>query len=149
MNTNKKSRFAVSAVSLAVRSALVLMCAASGAALAQDAGNDDLKALLYPINYFDMGVTVMSTPDSTKFGEYNGLNHSGLYLIGNFNVRGGDAYGMGSGRTYIEASGTTSARPRAIWASGSRIRDFGTQVSATMNCAITRPKDSRRRFSAQ
>jgi MtrB/PioB family decaheme-associated outer membrane protein len=119
MKTDKKNRFPASTVSLAVRSALVLMCAASGAALAQDAGNDDLKALLYPINYFDIGAQEVPI-SSTKFGEYNGLNDSGLYLIGDFDVRGGDAYGMGSGRTYIEASGANL---------GTTSRDLGLRVT--------------------
>jgi MtrB/PioB family decaheme-associated outer membrane protein len=118
MKTDER-KFAVSAISLAIHGALAVMCFASGAALAQDAGNDDLKALLYPINYFDIGATVVDS-SSTKFGEYNGLNDSGLYLLGNFNVRGGDAYGMGSGTTYIEASGNNL---------GTTSRDLGLRVT--------------------
>jgi MtrB/PioB family decaheme-associated outer membrane protein len=104
MKTGER-KFAVSAISLAVHGALALTCFASSAALAQDAGNDDLNALLYPINYFDIGATVVDS-SSTKFGEYNGLNDSGPYVLADFGVRWGDAYGMGNGTTRIEATGT-------------------------------------------
>jgi MtrB/PioB family decaheme-associated outer membrane protein len=118
MNTGER-KFAVSAIFLAIHSSLAVMCLASGAALAQDAGNDDLNALLYPLNYFDIGATAVDS-SSTKFGEYNGLNDSGVYLLGNFNVRGGDAYGMGSGTTRLEASGNNL---------GTTSRDVGLKVT--------------------
>jgi len=100
-----KRGLTASATSVAVRSALALLFAAPLAAQAQDAGNDDLNALLFPLNYFEAGV--LNVPvDSTKFGEYNGLNSSGNYFLGNFDVRGGDAYGQGAGTMRWEASGT-------------------------------------------
>jgi MtrB/PioB family decaheme-associated outer membrane protein len=104
MKTDERG-FTVSAISLAVRSALAVMFVAPLVAHAQDAGNDDLNALIFPFNYFEVGVLNVPT-DSTKFGEYNGLNSSGAYFIGNFDVRGGDAYGQGTGTTRWEATGT-------------------------------------------
>ena len=44
-----------------------------------------------PSNYFDFGVGGVSG-SSFKFGEYNGLQNSGPFGIGNFDVRGGAAY---------------------------------------------------------
>lgn len=111
MKTGER-RFAVSAISLAVRSALVLTFAVSGAALAQDAGNDDLNALLYPINYFDVGVQALDGA-TTKFGEYNGMTDNGPFFLGDFDIRGGSAYGEGNGTTRVVATGTnlgTSSR---------------------------------------
>lgn len=100
-----EAKFAVNIISLAVHGALVLMCVAPLAASAQDAGNDDTKALIYPTNYVEIGALNVPT-DSPKFGEYNGLNSSGVYFLGDFDVRGGDAYGQGDGTTRWEATGT-------------------------------------------
>jgi MtrB/PioB family decaheme-associated outer membrane protein len=118
MKTDER-RFAVSAISLAVRSALVLMFVAPLAARAQDSANDDLNALIFPVNYFEVGVLNVPT-DSTKFGEYNGLNSSGAYFLGNFDVRGGDAYGQGNGTTRWEATATNL---------GTTSRNVGASVS--------------------
>lgn len=109
--------FVLNAITLAVRTALLFVCVATPlAAQAQDEGNDDLKALLYPLNYFDVGVRNVPT-DSPKFGEYNGLNESGIYLLGNFDVRGGDSYGQHDGTTRWQVTGndlgTTSRNLRA------------------------------------
>jgi MtrB/PioB family decaheme-associated outer membrane protein len=93
----REERFAVSAISLAVQGALIAMCAAPVAALAQGE-NDDLNALIYPTNYIEVGAMNVSR-DSAKFGEYNGLNKKDGYLRGNFGIRGGDAYGEGSSGT--------------------------------------------------
>lgn len=84
---------AVSALSLAVRAALALMCAAPLAATAADQSVDDL---VRPSNSIELGVDQTSI-DSAKFGEYNGRNKEGSKLIGNFKLIGGDAYG-GDGR---------------------------------------------------
>lgn len=100
-----EGNFAVSAISLAVQGALLAMCVAPLAALGQDAANEEVNALIYPTNYFELGVLGVSK-DSSKFGEYNGLNESGGYVFGNFDVRGGDAYGMGDGTTRWELYGT-------------------------------------------
>ena len=44
--------------------------------------------------------------DSAKFGEYTGLSKSGGYLNGNFDFRGGDAYGDGNGMRRWQLTGS-------------------------------------------
>ncbi|MEO7323289.1 MAG: MtrB/PioB family decaheme-associated outer membrane protein [Dokdonella sp.] len=115
-----ENRFTVSAMSLAIRSALFLMCATPVAALAQEeAGNDDVKALTCPTNYVEVGA--LDVPkDSTKFGEYTGLNSSGGYLLADFDVRGGDVCGMNGGTMRWKASGSNL---------GTTARTIGASVS--------------------
>jgi MtrB/PioB family decaheme-associated outer membrane protein len=74
----------------------------------------DVEALTQPANFFEIGAEDVSSA-SDKFGEYNGLNKSGGYAIGNFDWRDGDAYngydgGTGNNRWGIQGSdlGTTS-----------------------------------------
>jgi len=119
MKTDER-RFTVSAITLAVRNALLILCCAPLAALAQEtaSSNDELTALLFPINYFEVGALDVPT-DSPKFGEYNGLYRSGIYFLGDFDIRGGDAYGMGDGtaRWEVKAAdlGTTSRSAAASY----------------------------------
>jgi MtrB/PioB family decaheme-associated outer membrane protein len=108
--------FAVRAGLLAVRGALLAMCVAPLAAVAQDA---DLKAVINPTNTVEVGVIGVSK-DSSKFGEYNGLNDSGGYLLGNFDVRGGNGYGLGDGTTRWQLNGTDL---------GTTSRSLGVSVS--------------------
>jgi len=98
----RKENLAVTALTLAVQGALVAMCAMPLAASAQDA---DAAALTQPTNFVEIGAENVSK-DSAKFGEYNGLNKSGGDLIGNFGLKGGDGYGMGSGTTRWSVTGT-------------------------------------------
>ena len=98
----RNENLAVTALSLAVQGALVAMCAMPLAASAQDA---DTAALTQPTNYVEIGAESVSK-DSAKFGEYNGLNKSDGYLIGNFGLKGGDGYGMGPGTTRWSITGT-------------------------------------------
>ena len=86
MKTDERT-FTVSAISLAIRSALALMCVAPLVARAQDAGNDDLIALIFPVNYFDVGVLNVPT-DSPTFFAYNGHNSSAASFLGNLDVLG-------------------------------------------------------------
>lgn len=58
-----------------------------GVALAETTVDDLVK----PTSVVEIGVGDVSKA-SAKFGEYNGLNKSGSYLIGGFDLRGGDAY---------------------------------------------------------
>lgn len=97
----RKENLAVTALSLAVQGALVAMCAMPLAASAQDA---DTAALTQPTNYVEIGAENVSK-DSAKFGQYNGLNKSDGYLIGNFGLKGGDGYGMGPGTTRWSITG--------------------------------------------
>lgn len=118
MKTDTRS-LAVNAIVAAIRSALfTAICAAPMLALAQDAPSDEVKDLIYPTNWFDLGILALDE-SSTKFGEYNGLNNSGPYIWANFDVRGGSAYGMGDGTTSVQASGTNL---------GTNSRELGLKV---------------------
>ncbi|HEX7454581.1 MAG TPA: MtrB/PioB family decaheme-associated outer membrane protein [Gallionella sp.] len=106
MKTNKEL-FVASKLSLAVQGALVAMFTIP---LVAFAAGDDVATLTHPTNTIEIGVENTSK-DSAKFGEYNGLNKKGVDLIGNFSVRGGDAYdGKGLNRWEIKGTdlGTTS-----------------------------------------
>ena len=87
-------KLAVSTLSLAVQGALM---AVSAPAMAQD--EEDVAALINPTNSVEVGVSGTSKK-SAKFGEYNGLNKSGAKLIGNVDVKGGDAFGKQTGTTH-------------------------------------------------
>jgi len=79
-------------LAMAVQGALAAMCAAMPA-WADDAQEAALKM---PTNSVEFGGLSVSK-DSAKFGEYTGLNKSGGYVIGNVDIRGGNAYGDGGG----------------------------------------------------
>ncbi len=81
-------KWKLSALAVAVASALV-----PGAVHAED---DDAAASKTPAGSVEVGLSNTSNT-SAKFGEYNGLNKSGVGFVGNFNVRGGDAYGAAGG----------------------------------------------------
>jgi len=90
----------ISLLSFAVQSALAAMFVAPMAAQADDAAlealADEVAAIRRPTNYVEVGLQNVSE-DSAKFGEYNGLDDSGINVIGNFSVRGGNAYEGGDG----------------------------------------------------
>lgn len=116
MKTNYKN-LALSMLSLSVQGALVAMFAIPTISSAET--DDEAVTLTNPTNYVELGAENIPK-GSAKFGEYNGLNKPGVVLIGNFNIRGGDSYGEGSGirRWSITGSdvGTTS-------------REFGASAS--------------------
>jgi len=100
-----KELFTVSKLTLAVLGALMVMLSMPLVAYAEDG---DVAALTQPTNSVEVGVGGTSK-DSAKFGEYNGLDKKGAHLIGNFTVRGGDAYeshGGGDGVNRWELNGT-------------------------------------------
>jgi MtrB/PioB family decaheme-associated outer membrane protein len=104
MKTNRK-HLAASTLTLAVQGALVAMFALPLAAAADE--DPDPATFTQPTNSVEVGVDNVSRK-SAKFGEYNGLNKSGVDLIGNFSVRGGDAYNAyegGNGVTRWELKG--------------------------------------------
>ncbi len=104
MKTNKEL-FVVSKLTLAVQGALMVMLSIPLGAYAEDY---DVATLTHPTNTVEIGVGD-TTKDSAKFGEYNGLNKKGANLIGNFRVRGGDAYNSydgGDGINRWELKGT-------------------------------------------
>jgi MtrB/PioB family decaheme-associated outer membrane protein len=101
MNAKRKN-LAVSRVALAVQGALVAMFAMPTVAFAADDEAADLKT---PTNFVEIGVG-NTGKTSAKFGEYNGLHKDGGNLIGNFGVRGGDAYGDRNGTMRWGVSGS-------------------------------------------
>lgn len=88
---NRKMR--VSVLALALEGALLAMCA-----MPAQAEDDEAAALMTPTNFVELGA-LYDSEDSSKFGEYTGLTDKGGYVIGNFSIRGGDAYGGGNGTT--------------------------------------------------
>ena len=90
MKTNN-GKMRISLLALAVEGALFAMCA-----LPAHADDEEVAALKIPTNFVEIGASNVSQ-NSAKFGEYTGMNKSGGNLIGNFSVRGGDAYGDGNG----------------------------------------------------
>jgi MtrB/PioB family decaheme-associated outer membrane protein len=78
----------------------------------------EVAELTQPANYVEIGARNVSD-DSAKFGEYNGLHESGITAIGNFDIRGGDAYrshegGLGTLRWELRGAdlGTSSRELR-------------------------------------
>jgi MtrB/PioB family decaheme-associated outer membrane protein len=105
MKTSHK-QFPVRTLTFAVQGALVAMFALPMSASADSAA--DVAALTQPTNTIEVGIQNASK-DSAKFGEYNGLDKKGVTGIGNFNMRGGDAYGSqagGQGTMRYEFSGS-------------------------------------------
>ena len=87
MKTNKEL-FAVTKLNLAVQGALFVMLALPLGAYAEEG---DTASLTHPANSVEIGAAYVPT-NSAKFGEYNGLDKKRGDLIGNFSLRGGDAY---------------------------------------------------------
>jgi MtrB/PioB family decaheme-associated outer membrane protein len=87
----RNGKMRISLLTVAVQGALLAMCA-----MPANAEEEDAAALKNPTNFVEIGAANVSK-SSAKFGEYNGLNKSGGKVIGNFSVRGGDAYGGNTG----------------------------------------------------
>ncbi|MCK9379753.1 MAG: MtrB/PioB family decaheme-associated outer membrane protein [Sulfuritalea sp.] len=100
----RNEKMNISVLGLAVQGALATMCAMPMLAYA-DAAQDAVAAIRRPTNSVEIGVENVSQK-SAKFGEYNGLNKSGTEFIGNFSVRGGDAYDGGNGTLRWGVTGT-------------------------------------------
>lgn len=88
------------ALAFAVQGALAVLYA-----MPAHADDDEAAALKTPANFVEIGVANVSR-SSAKFGEYSGLNKSGGELIGNFSIRGGDAYGEEDGIRRWAITGT-------------------------------------------
>jgi MtrB/PioB family decaheme-associated outer membrane protein len=102
----------VSALSLAVRGALIAMFVLPMMAQAAESLEDEVAAIRHPTNFIELGAESVSQ-GSSKFGEYNGLDKSGGRAVGNFSVRGGDAYDGGDGTRRWSLTGSdlgTSSR---------------------------------------
>jgi MtrB/PioB family decaheme-associated outer membrane protein len=107
-------------LSLAVQGALAAMCAMPMTASAADPSEAEIAVIRRPTNFIEAGVENVSQK-SAKFGEYNGLNKSGAEFIGNFSVRGGDAYEGGNGTLRWGVTGTDI---------GTTSREFGATVGS-------------------
>ncbi|MEI8403207.1 MAG: hypothetical protein WCG12_20580, partial [Alcaligenaceae bacterium] len=79
----QKLSMKVSVVTLAVLGALTAMSAR--------ADDEEIAALTQPKNTVDFQAIYVNQ-GSAKFGEYNGLDRSGMYINGNLGLKGGDAY---------------------------------------------------------
>jgi len=95
----KSRKLALGIMALAVQAALAAMPLA---ARAQDV--PDAASLTNPTSFVELGATYASR-DSNKFGEYNGLYDKGGSFLGNFGLKGGDAYGQGFGIRRWELEG--------------------------------------------
>ena len=83
--TSAATRFARTRLFLAVHAALAALAAAP--ALAQGTVDEDLQDLTVPANSMEVGGLYVDE-SSAKFGEYNGLNKQGWYIIGNVRLYG-------------------------------------------------------------
>ena len=100
----RNEKMKVNVLTLAVQAALTAMFALPLMAHAADAAGDEVTALTHPTNSVEIGVGNVSEK-SAKFGQYNGLNDSGVYGIGNFDIRGGNGYDATGGTTRWEING--------------------------------------------
>ncbi|MBI4986458.1 MAG: MtrB/PioB family decaheme-associated outer membrane protein [Rhodocyclales bacterium] len=94
----------LSVLSVAVQGALAVMFAMPMVAQAAEPTADDVAAIRRPTNFVEIGAENVSQK-SAKFGEYSGLNKAGGEFVGNFSLRGGDAYEGGNGVTRWAISG--------------------------------------------
>ena len=90
MNTHQTS-FTLRVTVIAARSVLVAMVATAGVAHAADAAVTELTT---PANVIELGVANVGQA-SYKAQEFTGVRDKGAYLIGNVDLRGGDAYDSG------------------------------------------------------
>jgi len=90
----------VSLMALAVQGALLAMCTMSA-----HAEEDEVAALTNPVNTIEIGATNVSRP-SAKFGEYTGMNKSGVDTDLSLSMKGGDSYGQNAGIRRWSINGT-------------------------------------------
>ena len=114
----RSGKIKVSALSFAVQGAFAAMFIAPTMAYAADPSEAEIAIIRRPTNFVEVGVENVSKT-SAKFGEYNGLNKSGTEFVGNFSVRGGDAYEGGNGTMRWGVTGTDI---------GTTSREFGADV---------------------
>ena len=76
---------------IAVRGALLSMVIIPVVYADESADGPSVTELTQPVSQIELGSTYVSDKN-WKYGEYNGLYRSGLYGIGNIDVRGGSAY---------------------------------------------------------
>ena len=107
-----------SAMTIAVLGALATMMAMPSLVYATDTSEDEIAEIRRPTNTVEIGVENVGSK-SAKFGEYNGLNKEGVEFVGNFSVKGGDAYEGGDGTMRWGFTGTDL---------GTTSREFGATV---------------------
>ena len=131
---NHGRNFHLSALALAVSTVLV-----QSAVRAED---DEVAAAKTPVNTLELGVSNTSN-SSARFGEYNGLNKSGAALVGNFSLRGGDAYGGRGGASQFSLYGSDlGLSSRSL---GGTLANQGRWYLGFMNCATIFRTPIRRR----
>jgi MtrB/PioB family decaheme-associated outer membrane protein len=117
MNT-RSEKMKVSGLHVAVHGALAVLAVVPSMAYAADPSEAEIAVIRRPTNYIQAGIENVSQK-SAKFGEYNGLNKAGGGFVGNFSVRGGDAYEGGDGTMRWGVVGTDI---------GTTSREFGATV---------------------
>ncbi len=88
MKTNRQV-FALRACAVAVQGAVLALALGQAARAADE--EPSVQQLTTPTSTIEAGASV-STKDSYKFGEYNGLESSGIHAVGNIDLRGGGSY---------------------------------------------------------
>src|SRR4029079_10401856 len=84
----KKLRRRNAMLCLAVRGALATLAAVAAGATQAAETSDLVRELTEPTSLIEIGALYVSD-SSWKFGEYNGLDQSGAYVIGNIFAYGG------------------------------------------------------------
>jgi MtrB/PioB family decaheme-associated outer membrane protein len=124
---NTKHSFAVRVSVIAVRAALAALAGLAMAPAAYaDSEADQVKELTQPSSTVEVGVGDVNNA-SAKFGEYNGLQKDGAYLIGNFNLRGGAPYDSDSAWRWNVTGRDLGLRTRSLDA------EVGNQGSFRVN----------------
>jgi len=113
-----KEEMKLSLLSVVVLGALAAISAAPTVAYAADSSEDELAAIRRPTNFVELGLIGVDK-SSAKFGEYNGLNKNDGAILGNFSLRGGNAYDGGEGTLRWGVTGTDL---------GTTSREFGATV---------------------
>ncbi len=81
-----------------------LAAAQAAAKASADDMDSDVKALVCPTNYVEAGI-LNASDSSNKFGEYNGINKSGLYGLGALNIQGGSGFCQNGGNLRWQVTG--------------------------------------------
>lgn len=86
----------ISGLLLAVQGAMAALAVMPTITYAADPSEAEIAVIRRPTNYIEAGIENVDKK-SVKFGEYNGLTKDRAEFIGNFSLRGGDAYEGGDG----------------------------------------------------
>lgn len=142
MKNRGTQSFALNSTTVLVRTALAVMCSMSTVAMAADAEDESVNAQVKPTSFVEVGAKSVSR-DSNKFGEYNGMNENGPYVVGNFGIKGGnayDSYNGGDGKLRWEANGSDL---------GTTSRALDASVSKQGNWSVGASYDEMRHYTAE